>query len=212
MALVPHPKPIITCRLTNLVSKILVTDSGAVCFYELNRSGGGAEPISPPPPPTPLWKDEKSPPNRIRVGQQPLTLIWGNTECCKLFGLFICKTLMLGLYMDTTGKRFFEFCFLPKLTEGVHRFVILEEFHFWRFAKRHCFCLISEESFLRPFMEKTQTESVFPCFWQWQWLLKQIHWPEKMCRGGGWGLDILCLLKKAFCQLWPRCDIQMSIW
>ena len=56
---------------------------------------------------------------------------------------------MLDLYMDTTGKRFFEFCFLPKLTEGVHRFVILEEFHFWRFAKRHCFCLISEESFLK---------------------------------------------------------------
>ena len=121
MALVPDPKPL--TRLTNLVSKILITDFGAIGFYEPTRGGGGKRPQPPPPlhPCPSLWKDGKFPPNG--AGQQPLILIWGNTVRCKLFNLYICKTPVLGLYMDTTGKRFFEFCFCPKLPARVHRYV-----------------------------------------------------------------------------------------
>ena len=44
MALVPHPKPL--TRLTNLVPKILITDFGAIGFYELSRGGGQNSPLA----------------------------------------------------------------------------------------------------------------------------------------------------------------------
>ena len=47
MALVPHPK--LLTRLTNLVSKILITHFGAIGFYEPSRGGGGNRPQAPCP-------------------------------------------------------------------------------------------------------------------------------------------------------------------
>ena len=130
MALVPHPK--LLTRLTNLVSKILITHFGAIGFYEPSRGGGGNRPQAPcplfyelsrggggnrPQAPCPLFyelsrggggnrpqapcpslrKDGKFPPNR--VGQQPLTLIWGNTECCKLFNLYVRLQCSIYIWM-----------------------------------------------------------------------------------------------------------------
>ena len=57
MALVPDPKPL--TRLTNLVSKILITDFGAIGFYEPTRGGGGKRPQPPHPPSIPAPPFEK---------------------------------------------------------------------------------------------------------------------------------------------------------
>ena len=84
----------------------------APLFYELSRGGGGNRPQTPCPS---LRKDGG-------LDNSPLHL-FKETQNVGSSLIVYFKTPMLGLYMDTTGKRFFEFCFDPKLPARVHRFV-----------------------------------------------------------------------------------------
>ena len=144
--------------MTDLVSKILITDFGVIGFYELSRGGGGNRPQPPCPS---LQKDWKSPPNR--VGQQPLTLVWGNTvlyvASCLVYLYVRCRCsvyiwiLLVRGSLNSVFDQSWQQGFIG--TSGLWSF----ELHFWHFARQHCFCMISQDFLMAVY--------AFPCLWQW---------------------------------------------
>ena len=92
---------------------MLITVFGTIGFSEMSRGGGGAVTQSSLPPPPPLWKKLKAL-SKWSWTTAPAAYLRKHSTLQAVFSLFISKTPMLGLYMDTDGKRFFELCFPPK--------------------------------------------------------------------------------------------------
>ena len=126
-----------------------------------------------------LRKDWKSPPDR--VGQQPLTLIWGNTDVASCLVYLYARRqssvhIWILLVRGSLNSVFAQSCQQGFIgTSGLWSF----ELHFWHFAKRHCFCMIPvSQDFLMPvYGEVTNWKyvsiSLAMSAHKWWWLLNK---------------------------------------